>query len=174
MSSESYASELTNMAPKELMDMFPEARLTIRDRIPTNILLLYTFLNINKTIKEIKFSAEEIRESILSLVAMIPDELRDDKFIQELRKANQEILVDVRPNFCGTVASVEYCQKKGIQAFVRVPQLNYFQMYHAVFNLLMRKKMLLKTQPKEIMTGLPATGQEEIGGKIQEENPEEV
>lgn len=172
--SESVASDLTNMAPKELMDMFPEARLTIRDRIPTNILLLYTFLNINKTIKEIKYSSEEIRESILSLVAMIPDELRDDKFIDELNEAQQEIVVDVRPSFCQVKASLEYCERKGIQPFVRIPQLNYFQMYHAVFNLLMRKKMLLKTQPKEIMTGLPATGKEEIGGKIPEENPEEI
>jgi len=162
------AKDLTNLAPKDLMEMFPEARLTIRDRIPTNILLLYTFLNINKTIKEIKYSSEEIRESILSLVAMIPDELRDDKFIEELNAAQQPVMVDVRPSFCGIKASLEYCNRKGIQAFVKVPQLNYFQMYHAVFNLLMRKKMLLKTQPKEIMTGLKATGDEEIGGSIQE------
>lgn len=162
------AKELTNMAPKELMDVFPEARLTIRDRIPTNILLLYTFLNINKTIKEIKYSSEEIRESILSLVAMIPDEMRDDKFIQELTEAQQMIIVDARPLFCGVRASLEYCERKGIKTFIKVPQLNYFQMYHAVFNLLMRKKMLLKTQPKEIMTGLPATGLEEIGGDLQE------
>ena len=160
------AKELTNMAPKELMEMFPEARLTIRDRIPTNILLLYTFLNINKTIKEIKYSSEEIRESILSLVAMIPDELRDEQFIEELTNAQKVIVMDVRPSFCGVKASLEYCERKGIQAFIKVPQLNYFEMYHAVFNLLMRKKMLLKTQPKEIMTGLPATGQEEIGGQI--------
>lgn len=162
------ARELTNMAPKDLMEMFPEARLTIRDRIPTNILLLYTFLNINKTIKEIKYSSEEIRESILALVAMIPDELRDEDFIDELTDAQQMITVDVRPIYCGTKASLKYCERKGIQAFIKVPQLNYFQMYHAVFNLLMRKKMLLKTQPKEIMTGLKSTGQEEIGGDLQE------
>lgn len=166
MSEESVARELTNMAPKELMEMFPEARLTIRDRIPTNILLLYTFLNINKTIKEIKYSSEEIRESILSLVAMIPDELRDEQFIEELNNAQKVIVMDMRPSFCGVKASLEYCERKGIQAFIKVPQLNYFEMYHAVFNLLMRKKMLLKTQPKEIMTGLPATGQEQIGGQI--------
>ena len=172
--SEDAAKEITNLAPKELMDMFPEARLTIRDRIPTNILLLYTFLNINKTIKEIKYSSEEIRESILSLVAMIPDELRDDKFIEELNEAQQEMVVDVRPQFCEVKASLEYCERKGIQAFVKIRQLNYFQMYHSVFNLLMRKKMLLKTQPKEIMTGLPATGGEQIGGQVPVDNPEEL
>lgn len=152
--------DLTSMAPSELMKLFPEARLTIRDRIPTNMLLLYTFLNINKTIKDIKFSTEEIRESILALVAMIPDELRDELFMEELQAANREILMDVRPIFCTTPASLEYCKRKGIPAFIKVPQLNYFEMYHAVFNLLMRKHMLLQAQPKEIMTGLHATGDE--------------
>jgi len=152
--------KLENLAPADLMEMFPEAKLTIRDRIPTNILLLYTFLNINKTIKDIKYSPEEIGESILALVAMIPDELRDEQFLQELNKAKQDIMIDVRPQFCEVKASLEYCQRKGIPAFIRVPKLNYFEMYHAVFNLLMRKHMLLQAQPKEIMTGFPATGHE--------------
>lgn len=148
--------KLTDLAPSELMQMFPEAKLTMRDRLPTNMLLLYTFLNINKTIKEIKYSAEEIRESILALVAMIPDELRDTEFLQELKHCNQAVLMDVRPVFCGVKASVEYCRRKGIPTVRKIAQINYFEMYHAVFNLLMRKHMLLKIQPKEIMTGLPA------------------
>ena len=145
----------------DLMQMFPEAKITIRDRIPTNMLLLYTFLNINKTIRNIKFSTDEIRESILSLVAMIPDELRDEKFTKELNDAQKEILVDVRPEFCTVKASLEYCQRKGIPAFIKVPQLNCFAMYHAVFNLLMRKQMLFKAQPKEFLIGIPALTEDE-------------
>ena len=150
--------DVADLAPSAsaLFEMFPEAKLTMRDRLPTNMLLLYTFLNINKTIKDIKFSTDEIRESILALVAMIPDDLRDEQFIQELNDARKEILMDVRPVFCTTKASLEYCKRKGIPAFIKVPQLNCFEMYHAVFNLLMRKHMLLKIQPKEIMTGIPA------------------
>ena len=148
--------DLKDLDPKELLDLFPGIKLTIRERIPTNLLLLYTFLNINKTISNIKFSTEEIRESILALVAMIPDELRDELFIKELNDARKEILMDVRPVFCTTKASLEYCQRKGIPALIKVAQLNCFEMYHAVFNLLMRKHMLLKIQPKEIMTGIPA------------------
>lgn len=152
--------KLTDLAPAELMELFPEAKLTLRDRIPTNMLLLYTFLNINKTIKDIKFSEAEIRESILALVAMIPDEIRDEKFQAELDAATQLMEVDVRPVFCGVPASEEYCQRKGIPITQQYQQVNYFGMYHAVFNLLMRNNMLLKKQPKEIMTGLPATGEE--------------
>lgn len=157
--------DLPDSSISDLMGMFPEAKITIRDRIPTNMLLLYTFLNINKTISNIKFSTDEIRESILALVAMIPDELRDEKFMEELQAANKEIMMDVRPIFCTTKASIEYCERKGIPAFIKVPQLNCFELYHAVFNLLMRKHMLLKAQPKEIWTGLPEISEDETDGK---------
>lgn len=168
---------LKDLAPSELMEMFPEAKLTMRDRLPTNMLLLYTFLNINKTIKDIKYSADELRESILALVAMIPDELRDPEFYAELKKATQPVFMDVRPVFCGVKASVKYCQRKGIPVRLEIAQLNYFEMYHAVFNLLMRKHMLLKIQPKEIMTGLPANATSHPGpgadGSSEEEPNEE-
>lgn len=153
--------DLRDLSPEALLGMFPEARLTMRDRLPTPLLLLYTFLNINKALKDIKISAEEIGESILGLVAMIPDELRDDLFYEELEAANQEIVIDDRPEFCQVKASLEYCERKGIQPFRKVRHLNYFQMYHAVFNLLMRKHMLLKIQPKEIFTGQPFIKEEE-------------
>lgn len=152
--------KLTDLAPAELMQMFPEAKLTLRDRIPTNMLYLYTFLNINKTIKDIKFSEAEIREAVLALVAMVPDELRDEKFKEELKAATKVLVFDVRPVFCEVKASVEYCQRKGIPITQTIQRLDYFGMYHAVFNLLERKNMLFKKQPKEIMTGLPAVGSE--------------
>lgn len=150
------SDDLLDANSEKLLEMFPEAKLTMRDRIPTSMLLLYTFLNINKALKDIKVSAEEIGEATLGLVAMIPDELRDDQFYLELKKATQEIVVDNRPEFCGVKASLEYCQRRGIQAYIRIRHLNYFELYHAVFNLLMRKHMLLKIQPKEIFTGIPA------------------
>ncbi len=156
------SEEMKDLTPSDLMEMFPEAKLTMRDRLPTNMLLLYTILNINKVIKEIKYSTAEITESVLSLVAMIPDELRDEQFIQELKRSIQMIVIDLRPQFCGVRASLEYCKRKGIQPFLEVPQLNPLEMYHACFNLLMRKHMFLKIQPKEIMTGQPALEPEEI------------
>lgn len=153
--------DLVDLSPEQLMSLFPEAKLTMRDRLPTNMLLLYTFLNINKALKDIKISAEEIGESILGLVAMIPDELRDDQFYEELEAAKQEIVIDVRPDFCGVKASLEYCERKGVQPFQKIQHINYFEMYHAVFNLLMRKHMLLKIQPKEIFTGIPFIKEED-------------
>ena len=155
MSEDTLGLDIQRLDPMGLMELFPEAKLTIRDRIPTNMLLLYTFLNINKALKDIKISAEEIGESVLGLVAMIPDELRDDQFLEELHASTQDVISDVRPEFCQVKASLEYCERKGIPAFIMEKKMNYFEMYHAVFNLLMRKNMLLKIQPKEIMTGIP-------------------
>ena len=151
---------LTDLAPAELMEMFPEAKLTLRDRIPTNMLYLYTFLNLNKAIKDIKHSEAEIREAVLALIAMVPDELRDEKFKEEIGEATKSFIVDVRPSFCQVKASVEYCQRNGIPITQEIPKFDYFALYHAVFNLLERKNMLFKKQPKEIMTGFPAVGKE--------------
>ena len=152
--------DLTELVSSDLMDMFPDAKLTIRDRIPTNLLLLYTFLGIGKTIKDIKYSTDEITESMLGLIAMIPDELRDQQFIDELNTAKQEIMIDVRPKFCEVKASIKHCRRKGIPSFIKSVKINPFIIYHAVFNLLMRKNMLLKTQTREIMGGTRATGKE--------------
>ena len=155
------SEDLKDMNPEQLLSLFPEAKLTMRDRLPTNMLLLYTFLNINKGLKDIKVSAEEIGESILGLVAMIPDELRDPQFYEELENSKQEIFIDDRPEFCQVKASLEYCERKGIKPFRKIQHINYFEMYHAVFNLLMRKHMLLKIQPKEIFTGIPFIKEED-------------
>lgn len=158
------SKDLSNIADLDisaLMDMFPDTKLVIKDRIPTPLLLFYTFMNINKTINQIKYSSEEIREAILALVAMVPDELRDEQFLDELKNSKQEIWVDVRPEFCEVKASLEYCQRKGIPAYLKVEQLNYFDMYHAVFNLLMRKHMLLTVQPKISVVDVKALTEDE-------------
>ena len=143
-----------DMAPKELLEMFPGAKLTIRDKVPINLLLLYTFLNINKIIKDIKYSTDEIGESILALVAMIPSDLRDEQFDNELNESYRYVMIDVRPVFCTVKASVDYCKRKGIPAFIKEHRIEYFKMYHAVFDLLMRKGMLMRTETTETFSDM--------------------
>jgi hypothetical protein len=58
-------------------------------------------------------------------------------------------------------ASDSYCQRKGIVTVQYVESFDYFKVLHACFNLLMRKHMLLKIQPKEIFTGNKARGEEQ-------------
>ena len=94
-------------------------------------------------------------------MAMIPDEIRDEKFAEEIAAATKIVEIDVRPSFNEETASDDYCRRNGIPTSQKYQQVDYFQLYHAVFNLLMRNNMLLKKQPKEIMTGFPALGEEE-------------
>jgi len=142
--------EFTGLTPEELREAFPESRLSIKDKIPLAQLLFYTFLSVNKSILNIKYSEAEITEIIRAEIAMIPDEKRDPEFMEELRTACYSILVDVKPEFCGTKASMDYCKRKGIPAFVREWRPDNFKMHHAVFNLLCRRGMLSKTQMKQI------------------------
>jgi len=152
--SEREGINLTNLAPADLLEMFPGAKLTIREKIPTNLLLLYTFLNINKIISNIKYSSDEIGEAVLALVAMIPGDLRDSQFAKDVKDSYGYVMVDCRPVFCTTPASFEYCARKKIPAFRKETQIDYFKMYHAVFDLLMRKGMLMKTQTTETFSDL--------------------
>jgi hypothetical protein len=139
-----------------LEEMFPEAKLTLRDRLPMNFILTNALITIQKSILNIQYSSEEIKEAVQGFVAMIPDDLKDDGFNEEIEKAKSYIIEDLRPAFCGMPASDEYCKRKGIVTVRYIETFDYFKVLHACFNLLMRKEMLLKTQPKEIMTGKKA------------------
>lgn len=152
---------LGELANSPLMDMFPEAKLTMRDRLPINFILTNALITIQKSILNIKYSSEEIREAIQGFVAMIPDGLKDEDFNAEIDRAKTKIPVNVKPVFCGIAASEAYCKRKGIPMVQYVESFDYFKVLHACFNLLMRKHMLLKIQPKEIFTGNRARGEEQ-------------
>jgi len=144
----------------DLSEIFPEAKLTMRDRLPINFIYTNAIITIQKSILNIQYSSEEIKEAVQGFVAMIPDTLKDDQFNDEIDAARRFVIVDSRPQFCGVVASAEYCQRKGIVMATRTETFDYFQVLHSCFNLLMRKHMLLKYQPKEIFTGHRARGEE--------------
>lgn len=144
----------------DLTEIFPEAKLTMRDRLPISFIYTNAIITIQKSILNIQYSSEEIKEAIQGFVAMIPDDLKDKQFNKEIDKAKFFVYTDNRPVFCGVPASKEYCKRKGIALYSKVETFNYFQVLRACFNLLMRKHMLLKHQPKEIFTGTRARGEE--------------
>ena len=140
----------------DLLDLaliFPEAKLTMRDRLPIGFIYTNALITIQKSILNIQISSEEIKESIMGFVAMIPDSLKDEKFSEEIDASKRMVYTDVRPVFCGVSASPEHCKRKGIPMIQTTETFDYFKVLHSCFNLLMRKNMLLKYQPKEIFTG---------------------
>ncbi len=169
MSSDSQQGQFFDADTTSLLGMFPEAKLTIRDRLPINLVLTNAVITIQKSILNIQYSAEEIKEAVQGFVAMIPEDLYDKDFIDEIRRAKQLIPVDVRPSFCEHKASVEWCQARNIPITIYVETFDYFKVFHACFNLLQRRNMLLKQQPKEIATGRKAEKEEE---KIEETDEE--
>ena len=96
----------------------------------------------------------------MGLVALIPDGLRDQKFYDEMAAAKRVTMLDVRPVYCGVKASEDFCRRKGLPLIQRIETFDYLQVLHATINLLMRAKMLLRIQPKEIFTGLKARGED--------------
>jgi len=145
---------------EELIGMFPEAKLTMRDRLPISLILTSAILTIQKSILNIDYSEEELREAVMGFVAMLPDELKDDEFNNELDAAKLRRPVNTRPEFCGVAASDEYCQRNSIDTVRYVDTFDYFKVFHACFNLLHRRHMLMKSEEKEIATGVKARGEE--------------
>lgn len=162
-------TETDGISP-DLLTLFPEAKLTMRDRLPTALILTNRIMQLGKAIDNIKYSAEELREAMLGFVAMIPDELRDDQFFEELNNAMRIITIDIRPIFCEQKASVEYCQKKGIPITKDVETFDYLAVYHTCFNLLMRKSMLLKLEEKTFGDSATTVLEEDASGKEETES----
>jgi hypothetical protein len=169
VSSEQQPGQFFDADTTSLLGLFPEARLTIRDRLPINLVLTNAVITIQKSILNIEYSAEEIKEAVQGFVAMIPEDLYDQDFVDEIKKAKQLIPVDVRPSFCEHKASLEWCEKRGIPVIQYVQTFDYFKVFHACFNLLQRRNMLLKQQPKEIATGRKARKEQE---KLEETDEE--
>lgn len=139
-----------------LLDQFPEAQLTMRDRLPYHFVLTQMILTFQKAILNIQYSAEELREAVEGFVNHIPVQWRDQEFTQDLQKAQQLVYEDLRPVFCGVSADRDYCEAQGIPISRLVRTFDYFKVFNAVVNLLNRRHMLLKPQYKEIMTGIKA------------------
>jgi hypothetical protein len=145
------AQTLSDM--KDLLEEYPEASLQIRERLPYNYLMSQMVLTFQKAILNIEYSSEELREASEGFVNMIPTSWRDEEFLQDLKFAEILIVQDNRPEFCGTLATEEFCLKNNIPLTRETKSFDYFKVFNAVINLLNRRGMLLKSQFKEIATG---------------------
>lgn len=144
------------MTQDELIAMFPDAALTIRDRLNFPFLIAAQIMTFQRAILNLEFSAEEIREAVEGLVHLLPNKWKDDIFADELRKARIDLTEDVRPTFCGHPASIEYCKKHNILITRIIRTFDYYEVFQACMNLLDRRGLLSRRIYKEIMTGRKA------------------
>ncbi len=147
----SSTNDFKDLTPDQIREIFPETKLTIKDKIPLNQLIFLTCLQINKAILNIKYSSDEVVEIVHALICQIPEEEHDEQFLEDLKNAYYIQTVDVRPVFCTTPASLEYCARKKIPAFVREKRPDYRKLYTAAINVLNRRNMLTKKQAKQLI-----------------------
>lgn len=133
------------MSEKEL-----EAELTLKDRLNFPYLLANQILTFQKAILNLEFSEREIREAIESFVHLIPEDWKDQKFEDEIKKAKTVKKTDVRPVVAGGIRmSEETCKELEIPDYKEEEVFDYYKMFQACINLLNRRKMLSKVNPVE-------------------------
>ena len=129
-----------------------EAQLTIRDRINYPYILGNQLITIQKAILSGQYGEAEIAQSVEALVHIIPDEMTDDRFKEEVEEAIIETEIDVRPTFCGVRLSVAICKEQGYPISYKSQDYDYMRLLHACVNLLYRRGMITKRVFTEIMT----------------------
>lgn len=139
---------------QEETDQF-DANLVLKDRINYPYLISNQILTIQKAIQNPEASAFQIREAVLSLLAMIPTIWEDEDFRKAMDKATIKVKVDNRANlgFCGSPPSLETCKELGIKAFTIKKSMNYYSAFHAAIDLFQRRGMLSKKLLTEKFTG---------------------
>ncbi len=136
-------------------DEFTEgaSNLTVRDRMNHAFLLANGVLTFQKTTTTQESSEALVRETVMALFDLIPDVWEDQEFKDDIARGRTEQVQDVRPNFCGETASIQWCQSHGVPAYQKIVVYNHHLLMKACINLLERRGFLSRKVFKEIFTG---------------------
>jgi len=132
---------------------YPEAQLTIRDKVPQAFLITRAILTMMEVVKNIQCSTEEIREICEFIIHLIPTSWKDTQYYAEMEAAKIYVVQDTRPIFCEVKASIDFCLKNGIPTFTKTLSFDYFKVFSACIDLLNRKHVIAKVSSKEISSG---------------------
>ena len=99
---------------------------------------------------------------------MIPESWKDEKFNEDTKEARIILKIDVRPRFCGQLATPEVCEELGIPTFKEVTTFDYYDLFQACINLLERRGLLSRKSFTEKMLGRPARGEKIANSEIEE------
>ena len=162
----------SKVSAEEILSQYPEASLTVRDRLNFSFLLANQILTIQKATLNLEFSAEEVREAVEGLMHMIPTAWKDKKFTTDVANAQIELIVDIRPTFCGKPMDIGICKKRNLPTFKTTVSFDYYDLFQACIDLLNRRGVLSRRIYKEIMTGTKTRqAQAADVAEAQENNP---
>jgi len=116
-------------------------------------LLANGVLTFQKTTTTQESSEPLVRETVMALFDLIPDVWEDQEFKDDIARGRTEQIQDVRPDFCGEIASIQWCQSHRIPAYQKVVVYNHHLLMKACINLLERRGFLSRKVFKEIFTG---------------------
>jgi hypothetical protein len=164
----------SKISAEEVLSMYPEASLTVRDRLNFSFLLANQILTIQKATLNLEFSAEEVREAVEGLMHMIPTAWKDKKFMIDVQNAQIELIVDIRPTFCGKPIDINVCKRRGLPTYIRNVSFDYYDLFQSCIDLLNRRGVLSRRIYKEIMTGVKTKSEQAADvAEAQENNPTE-
>lgn len=130
-----------------------EQTLTVSDRLNYPYLLASQIQALIDVQKKHNFQEEDIKLPINALVSMIPDNIRDKQFTDDIEKCSIRKTVDSRPSFAGRKLSNDICQKLGFEVESEVVEEDPFRTLKVTMDLLQRRKMLLRFNWMEVITG---------------------
>lgn len=132
------------------------AELTLKDRLNYPYLLANQILTFQKSILNMEYPTSVIREAIEGFVHLIPESWKDEKFLDDIKKAMKKEPKDNRPIVAGNLRmNEETCKALGIEPFVAVDAFDYYMMFQACVDLLDRRGLTSKRTYTEKMTGNP-------------------
>jgi len=127
--------------------------LALKDRLNHPYLLAKAILSFVETCSNQQATEGQVREAVMTLFDLIPELWEDDAFHEDVKKARTVRILDVRPNFCGQKATVEWCAAEGVPAVQKIAIYNHHLLLKACVNLLERRALLSRKVLTEILLG---------------------
>lgn len=130
-----------------VIEVADEATLSLQDRLNFPYVLANQILALSKAtaVPDPEYSDKRIVDIILTLKNMIPAAWHDSDYQKELSSCLTISYLDDRPQWCGT--------RVGINKPRPVITWNHYRLFHALMNLLNRKRLLTRQNYTEVATG---------------------
>ena len=145
-----------------------EAQLTLKDRLNYPYFIGHAILTNNKAILS-EYSEKQIIEATKNLRSLIPESWEDEKFKEDLEKAQIKKKTDIRPFVAGnTRMSEEACKEHGIPCFKEEKSFDYEKLRMACINLFDRRGLTARRIFTERVTGKTFKGDNLANSEIEE------
>lgn len=129
----------------ELAAIFGEDGLKIKDKLPTAFIITKAIIDIQKMLSDPGCTNTSVRNAVLGFKQLIPSEMEDQDYRNDLKKCVSKTVIDVRPTNCEIKLSIEYCQKMGYPINKVLTKINSLRLFNTIVCLFSRNGMYTKS-----------------------------